>query len=118
MSTPHTEQSVYAPSQDRPSPNKTAQQRLAEIRLALQRQLRRKGTAIEVTAMDHAALMMLRAEMAMLDPNADSNDIVRLSNASRRATANFERVAGIDSTKKRKQRDMRSVEKELAQHVR
>jgi hypothetical protein len=93
-------------------------QRLGEIRLALQRQLRRKGTAVEVTAFDHAAMMMLRAEMAMLDPKSNSNDIVRLSNASRRAVANFERICGIDSTKKSKPRDMRKVEEAVRAHAR
>ena len=115
-----TQSAIYEPSQDRPSPNKSAWQRLAEIRLSLQKQLRRKGTGVELTALDHAALMLLRYEMTVLNPASKSDDIVRLHNASRRAVANYERICGIDSTKPKPKAknalDMRSLEKEIAAH--
>lgn len=97
-------------------PPKSAMARLAELKNGLQRLLRRKPTTFEKAALDRCALLALRAEMAMLDPNADSNSIVRLSNVARRAQADFERIANI-TPKRRKQRDMRSVVREVA-HVR
>jgi hypothetical protein len=106
--------SVQPPSEH----EERAKERLAELRRALQRQLRRKGTAIELAALDRAALMTLRAEMAALDPKASSNDIVRLDNAARRARADFERVARIQPKPPKGKRDMRAIEAELRAHAR
>jgi len=59
-------------------------------------------------------LLTLRAEAAARDVKADSNDVVRLDNVARRARADFERVCGIDSTKRQKQRSMAAIERELS----
>ena len=110
-------QPAVDPATDKPQ--KTAMERLAEIRRSLQRLLRRMATGFEQQALDHCALLMVRAEMALRDPKSDSNDLVRLSNAARRAQADFERVCGISSTKRRKQsRGIRAVEREALAHVR
>jgi hypothetical protein len=71
----------------------TAMARLEELRRSLQRQLRRKPNVYEKAALDRAALLALRAEIAARDPTSSSNDIVRLFNCSRRAIADFERIA-------------------------
>jgi hypothetical protein len=84
------------PAQARP----TALQRLDELRRGLQRLLRRKPSLIEKALMDRCALLMMRAEHAAGDPKCDSNDVVRLDNAARRARADFESYAGINSAHK------------------
>jgi hypothetical protein len=102
-----------------PSPRPgTALHRLDELRRALQRQLRRKPKEFERTSLEHAALMLLRSEIAARDPDADSTDIVRLANVARRARLDFERITGIDTRKRRnKQRSMADLELEIASHV-
>jgi hypothetical protein len=90
MSTPSiaVERDVNAPS----PPHNRALARLNELKRGLQRQLRRKPNVLEKTVLEHAAVMALRAEMAAFDPKSDANTIVRLSNAARRAMADFERL--------------------------
>jgi hypothetical protein len=84
------DQTVTTPSdQSETRPNR-AQVRLEELRRALQRQARRKLNVVEQAALDNAALLQLRSEMALRDPAADSNSIVRLSNAARRAMTDFQ----------------------------
>jgi hypothetical protein len=104
-----------------PAPNQPAKtaamRRLAELQRALQRTLKRKPTEIERTALQRAALLSLRAEIAAFDPHADSNDVVRLDNAARRARGDFERLAGIDSAHKPKRLSMSDIEREIARHV-
>jgi hypothetical protein len=80
-----------SPTSDRPK--KSAEARLVELKRALQRQLKRRPTAYEKAALDRAALMTVRAEIAAYDPNASSEDVVRLDNAARRARNDFERIA-------------------------
>jgi hypothetical protein len=74
-----------------PRPSR-AQRRLDELRRQMQRQLGRKPTSVEKTAMERAALMTLRAEAAMYDANCDPNDLVRLDNAAKRARDAFEKL--------------------------
>jgi hypothetical protein len=89
--------------------------RLKEFRRALQRQARRKLKAHEQNALERAARMLLRAEIASLDPNSDSNDVVRLDNAARRARLDYERIANISTAPKPKPaRTMADIERELA----
>jgi hypothetical protein len=76
-------------------PRRNAEQRLREIKRSLQRQARRKLNAYEQAALDRAAIMTLRAEIAAFDVKATSNDLVRLDNAARRARADFERIARV-----------------------
>jgi hypothetical protein len=71
----------------------SATQRLAQIRRTMQRMIRRKPTPAEALALDHAAMLALRAEAACRDINCDANTIVRLSNAARRARLDFEEIA-------------------------
>jgi hypothetical protein len=78
-----------------------AQARLAELKRALQRQLRRKPKLHEKQLLDHAAAMQLRSEIAAFDPRATSNDLVRLSGAARRARQDFEHVCGLDQPQQR-----------------
>jgi hypothetical protein len=113
---PHVvaDQAVEQPHEQ---PRKSVQERLAELKRGFQRQLNRKGTAIELAALDRAALMTLRAEIAAFDGKATSNDIVRLDNAARRARRVFETIARIEPPKRQQSRDMRSVVREVA-HVR
>jgi hypothetical protein len=61
----------------------------------LQRQLHRKPSSYEKTALDRAALLMLRAEIAARDPQSNSDDVVRLDNCARRARQDFESIAKI-----------------------
>jgi hypothetical protein len=98
-------------------PKKTANERLDELRRALQRQLNRKPTMVERALLDRAALMMLRAEMAARDPASKSDDVVRLDNVSRRALNDFARVAGIDTARKKVKPSMADIEREIARHV-
>lgn len=85
---------VPSPNPEQSEPVKRALARLSQIRRALQRaNMRRRGTMIELAALDRAALMTLRAEIAARDPNATSCDVVRLDNAARRARQDFERLA-------------------------
>src|SRR5437016_3922535 len=107
-------QSANAASNGRP--RKTPNERLDELRRGLQRQLKRKPSMIERALMDRAALCWMRAEMAAFDPNAKSDDVVRLDNIARRARADFERVAGIDSTRKKRKPSMADIERELRAH--
>ena len=95
-------------------PAKTAQQRLGEIERSLQKRLNRKPTNFEYTALRHAALLALRTELAMGDPKADSLAIVRLTNASRRALRDFEKL--ISDGEKPKRRTMADIEREIAAH--
>jgi RNA polymerase-interacting CarD/CdnL/TRCF family regulator len=98
-------------------PQNRALTRLAELKRALQRQLKRKPTLYEKQLLDRAAAMMLRAEIAAFDGKADSNTIVRLDNAARRARQDFERICGVDLTPKAakpKQHTMRDIERELS----
>jgi hypothetical protein len=90
---------------------------LTTMQRALQRTLKRKPSAIEKTALERCAMLMLRAELAARDPASDTNDVVRLDNCARRARADFERLTGIDSARKPKPKPtMADIEKELAAH--
>jgi len=115
--------SAPSPAQAAPSAQPSEAQiralaRLDELKRAMQRQLRRRPTTVERCAMDRAALMTLRAEIAARDPKSDSLAVVRLDNAARRSRADFERIAGIDQSKpKAKPRTMLDIEKELRGHV-
>jgi hypothetical protein len=60
----------------------TALERLDQLKRALQRRLNRKPTAFEKAALDNAALLALRSEIASRDPASDSNTIVRLTTTS------------------------------------
>jgi hypothetical protein len=87
---------VESPTDSQPEqPRRDAMARLRELKRALQRQVRRKLNAYELAALDRAALMTLRAEIAAWDVKATSNDLVRLDNAARRARADFERICRI-----------------------
>ena len=94
MSAPHAVNSpaTIQPSPSEPRPNNSALARLEELKRGLQRQLRRKPSLIEKAQLDRTALLLLRSEMALRDPHSDANTIVRLSNAARRAMADFERL--------------------------
>lgn len=97
-----------------------SEHRLAELKRALQRQLKRKPKVYEKAALDRAALMTLRAETAALDPKATSEDVVRLDNAARRARQDFERIAciALPKAKAKQQRTMADIEREIAAHAR
>ena len=97
-------------------PKRTANERLDELRRGLQRLLRRKPTMVERALLDRAALMTLRAEMAAFDPASKSDDLCRLDNVARRARHDFERVAGVDPTRKTKKPSMADIERELRAH--
>jgi hypothetical protein len=73
----------------------SAEDRLKTLKKALQKQLKRKPTAIEKAALDHCALLMLRSEVAARDGKASSEDIVRLANCARRAQQDFARLAAV-----------------------
>jgi hypothetical protein len=89
--------------------------RLDELKRALQRQLNRRPTTFERAAMDRAALMTLRAEIAARDPDATSADVVRLDNAARRARNDFCALARIGE-RKPKRRSMAELEAEVRAH--
>jgi hypothetical protein len=92
--------------------------RLAQLQRGLQRRLRRKPTVFEKAMLDRCALALLRNEMVSLNGKATANDLVRLSRASGRALADFERACGLDpAPKKAKRRDMRDLAKEIAAHA-
>jgi hypothetical protein len=61
--------------------------RTSALRRAFQRELGRKPTCLQRTAMDRAATMTAKAEAAALDPATTANDVVRLDNAAARARA-------------------------------
>ena len=73
----------------------TAEQRLAELKKALQRRLNRKPTLIEKASLDRCAALMVRAECATYDSKVSAEDLVRLHNCARRAEADFERLANV-----------------------
>jgi predicted translin family RNA/ssDNA-binding protein len=88
-----------APQKPRPLDEQiSAKERLEELRRALQRRIKRKLTAYELTALDHAATMLLRSEMALRDIKTSANDIVRLHGAAREAVKDFEEVCGLATT--------------------
>ena len=93
----------------------SAEARLAELKRALQRLVRRKLKAYELAARDHAALLALRSEIAARDGKSSSEDIVRLANCARRALGDFERIARVGETKA-KPRTMADIEAELRRH--
>ena|SRR6516164_3748837 len=96
-------------------PQTIAEARLVELKRALQRQLRRKPNAIEKAALDRAALMSVRAEIAAYDPRSTSEDVVRLDNAARRARLDFEKLARIGE-RKPKAKTMADIEAEVRAH--
>jgi hypothetical protein len=61
--------------------------RTSALRRAFQRELGRKPTCLQRTAMDRAATMTAKAEAAAFDPATTANDVVRLDNAAARARA-------------------------------
>ena len=61
--------------------------RLLALKRAFQRELGRKPTCLQRTAMDRAATLTAKAETAALDPVTTANDVVRLDNAAARARA-------------------------------
>jgi hypothetical protein len=86
---------------DAPEPQaKTAGERLDELRRIYQKRIGRKPTSFERAALESAALMSLRYEMAARDPKASSSDVVKLHNARLRALAFLDRVVreGEDDT--------------------
>jgi hypothetical protein len=95
---------------------KTAEQRNAELRRALQRQARRKLKGHEQAALERAAYMMTLAEVAAYNPKSTSEDVVRLDNAARRARLDFERIVGITERKPKPQRSMADLEAEIRAH--
>jgi hypothetical protein len=80
----------------------TAQERrMAQLRRAYQRVLRRKPTMIERAAMERAARLTARAEVAALDPDATLDDVVRIDNAAARARARLaDLIGGLGRRKK------------------
>jgi hypothetical protein len=57
------------------------------LKRAFQRELGRKPTCLQRTAMDRAATMTAKAEAAAQDPETTVNDVVRLDHAAARARA-------------------------------
>jgi hypothetical protein len=98
MSSPDTATSTPRPRL--PSPLA----RLAQLKRALQKRLKRKPTTYERTLLDNAALLALRAETAVSDPHVHGDTIVRLNNAARRARNDFENICGLDAPKRKQQR--------------
>jgi hypothetical protein len=68
--------SIAAPQKPRPLDEQvSAKERLEELRRASQRRIKRKLTAYELAALDHAAMLLLRSEMALRDIKTTSNDL-------------------------------------------
>jgi hypothetical protein len=90
---------AYAPAMS--SPIATPERRVAELRRAFMRCLRRKPTMIERTAVERAARLTARAEMAALDPSATLDDVVRLDNCAERARSKLSDLIGAPLGKRR-----------------
>jgi len=109
--------SPASPQAVEPTPGQQrAAARLQAIRRALQSLAKRKLRAFEQDALETAARLAFRAEVASLDIRSDSNDVVRLSNAARRARADYLRIAGIveHTAKPKRKPSMADLEAELA----
>jgi hypothetical protein len=91
--------------------------RLDQLKRALQKRLNRKPTTFEKAALDNAALLALRSEIASRDPASDSSAVVRLANCARRALRDFEAAAALDTPKRKAARSMADIEAEVARHV-
>jgi hypothetical protein len=74
------------------------QKRLVHLQRTLQNLVRRKLNGRELAARDHAAALMLRAELAAVDPAVSSEDVVRLANCARRAQQDFQRITAKKQT--------------------
>jgi hypothetical protein len=61
--------------------------RTLALKRAFQRELGRKPTCLQRTAIDRAATLTAKAEAAALDPLTTANDVVRLDRAAARARA-------------------------------
>jgi len=61
--------------------------RTLALKRAFQRELGRKPTCLQRTAIDRAATLTAKAEAAVLDPLTTANDVVRLDHAAARARA-------------------------------
>jgi hypothetical protein len=61
--------------------------RTLALKRAFQRELGRKPTCLQRTAIDRAATLTAKAEAAALDPVTTANDVVRLDHAAARARA-------------------------------
>src|SRR5262245_37699757 len=90
---------AYAPALAHPID--ASDRRIAELRRAFQRALRRRPTMIERTAIERAARLTWRAEVAAVDPNATLDDVVRLDNAAARARSRLEALIGAPLGKRR-----------------
>src|SRR5262245_22464001 len=71
--------------------------RVKQLRRAYQRQLKRRPTMIERTAMERAARLTSRAEAAAVDPNVPADLVVRLDNAAARARSKLGDLIGHPS---------------------
>lgn len=69
----------------------TAEERLQTLKQGYQRELRRKPTAIQKQLMDRAALLSVKAEIAVYDTTTSANDIVRLDRQAQRAREEMRR---------------------------
>ena len=72
-----------------PAASDAHERRTKQLRRAYQKQLGRKGTVVELSAIDRAVALTVRAEQAAADPTVSANDLVRLDNAAARARASM-----------------------------
>src|SRR5262249_31025446 len=99
-----------------PKRRKTAEQRLQEIRRALQRFAHRKLKGHEQPALARCHLLALRSKIGALDITSKSDDVVRLENSARRARNDFERIVRMGDPNKPKQLAMSDIEAEVRAH--
>ena len=83
--------STVPESRDQPTAMSAAShaqvRRTLALKRAFQRELSRKPTCLQRTAIDRAATLTAKAEAAALDPVTTANDVVRLDHAAARARA-------------------------------
>ena len=101
------------------SPPRAAQERrIAELKRAYQRVLRRKPTMIERTAMERAGRLTARAEAAAVDPAVTIDDLVRLDNAAARARARLaDLIGGLGRRNVRPAPDSGDVGERVAERI-
>jgi hypothetical protein len=86
-----------------PVPSDTQVHRIAQLKRAYQRQLKRKLTVFEQRAVDRALLLTALAENAACNPHVHPDTVVRLDGAASRARAALAKLVAAKPTPTRQQ---------------
>src|SRR5262249_54709168 len=105
---------AYAPALA--SPIAAPDRRIAELRRAFQRALRRRPTMLERTAIERAARLTWRGGAGAVDVNPTPDGVVRLDNAATRARSRLEALTGVPPGKRRKPVPLSSFDDLLSGH--